>query len=637
MPDQRQILETLIAARQALNGVARFNPEGNKYHDDEGHFTGTGGHTGRKPKPPNKGRKPGGLTPKEIRKQERQKQLEGFRKSYKDEAKSLKNGHVGERKDLTKDQKKQWSDQKKEHAKDRKEQKAFEKSDRKELIRDHKKAHRELVREQKAEIKQENKTFERTNSKIDKAHEAESTKLATEQLAKTDKLAKARAQGHPHPELEERLIKQTEAKQKRIDRKQERLRKDEQDRHEEEMVNLRESHSSYLEDAKSDRLFEREAKVEEHREARKATKAEQAEYRADMRKEHQEQRQELRDQHKEERQDLIQQLRDDLESEGFKRKIHKDSQERSIDDRSVGGMVLRNGRAASDVMLRRFSPSRTHKASSAESIVRHCLRQRGWTRAFRQGDLTDEQHLDLLDDARQYGRAWLHHEAEALFLHYGHDDELRGLVLPSYHIGSGDGIAPVVLIEGVSRALGAVVARHVGRFFDRAKAFVRELTLAGAMLLHGAEPLTADELRDSEQMVQVQAAYLDRFHGEVIVRPPTALVEEPTIGAGPEPMSQAQFAARAESYGSSTYGSSQEIARRAAIRSGQFVSERRIHVGADIPCQMCIDEQSKGWSNLGSLIPIGDCTCMQQCHCHIELLGSDGSVKWVGGRRSRVA
>ncbi len=101
MPDRRQILETLIAARQALNGVTRFNPEGNKYHDDEGHFTGTGGHVGRKPKPPNKGRNPGDLTPQEARKQERQKQLEEFRKSYKEAAKDTKKEHVGERKDLT--------------------------------------------------------------------------------------------------------------------------------------------------------------------------------------------------------------------------------------------------------------------------------------------------------------------------------------------------------------------------------------------------------------------------------------------------------------------------------------------------------------------------------------------------------
>ncbi len=635
MSDQRQILEVLRSARQALNGVARFNPEGNVYHDDEGHFTGTGGHTGRKPKPPNKGRKPGDLTKQEARKQERQKKLEEFRKDYKSTAKDLKKGHVGERKELTKTQKKEWGEQKKEHAKDRKEHRTFEKSDRKELIRDHKKAQRELIREQKAEIKHEQKSHERNVTKIDKAHEVDSTKLATEQLAKTEKLAKAREQGHERPDLEERLIKQTEAKQARLDKRQERQRKDEDDRHDEEMANFRESHAKALEDAKSDREFDRGAKVEEHREARKAIKTEQAEWRSDMRQEHKEQRQELREQHKQERDELVQQLHDELDSEEFSRKSDKKpSAERSINgldhvQRSRGihrRLVSDNSRLATIGVERRFSIHRTHKASSAESIVRHCLRQRGWTRAFRLGELSDEQHLDLLDDARQYGRAWLHHEAESLFRHYGHADEQRSVVVSSDDLGSGVCSGPYVLLEGVSRALGAAMARHVGRFFDRAKAFVRELTLAGAMLLHGAEPLTADEIRDADQMVQIQVAYLDRFQGEVIVRPPTAIAEQPTVGAGLEPMSKAQFAARAEQYGGSCWGDGIEIGRRRLIRGGVYTEEMRKHGRiVDDMCPTCSEAVAKGWQPIGSLPRISESECRVACHCYFRYRDRDGN------------
>jgi HK97 family phage portal protein len=53
---------TISDINRGLNSAIRSSPElrfmkqGNPYHDDEGHFTGTGGHTGRKPKEPNKGR-----------------------------------------------------------------------------------------------------------------------------------------------------------------------------------------------------------------------------------------------------------------------------------------------------------------------------------------------------------------------------------------------------------------------------------------------------------------------------------------------------------------------------------------------------------------------------------------------------
>jgi hypothetical protein len=45
-----------IGSQERSWSELRFIREGNPYHDDEGHFTGTGGHTGRKPKEPNKGR-----------------------------------------------------------------------------------------------------------------------------------------------------------------------------------------------------------------------------------------------------------------------------------------------------------------------------------------------------------------------------------------------------------------------------------------------------------------------------------------------------------------------------------------------------------------------------------------------------
>src|SRR5271157_3568464 len=58
--------------------------------------------------------------------------------------------------------------------------------------------------------------------------------------------------------------------------------------------------------------------------------------------------------------------------------------------------------------------SQTTKASSAESILQHCLKRLGFTRRWREGRLTNRQILKLLEKIRLYGRAWLRHEAEEL-------------------------------------------------------------------------------------------------------------------------------------------------------------------------------------------------------------------------------
>src|SRR5208283_2136290 len=66
----------------------------------------------------------------------------------------------------------------------------------------------------------------------------------------------------------------------------------------------------------------------------------------------------------------------------------------------------------------RFRPERTSKASSAESILRHCLRALGFTKRWKQGKLTNRQVLKLLKEVRQYGRAWLRHEANEFVYSY---------------------------------------------------------------------------------------------------------------------------------------------------------------------------------------------------------------------------
>lgn len=62
----------------------------------------------------------------------------------------------------------------------------------------------------------------------------------------------------------------------------------------------------------------------------------------------------------------------------------------------------------------------------------------------------------------------------------------------------------------------------------------------------------------------------------------------------------------------------EEATRRAAIRAGAH-RERRILSSVN-PCPGCIEEADKGWSEPGSLLPIGACDCGFNCECVYELI-----------------
>jgi hypothetical protein len=270
------------------------------------------------------------------------------------------------------------------------------------------------------------------------------------------------------------------------------------------------------------------------------------------------------------------------------------------DRRSAPGIDHSLGRDPDDARTaaRRLGVGRFTKASSAEAILRHTLRQLGLTRIYHRGELTGPQALELLAAIREYGRAWMHHEALAL-----------------------------VQDHGTERALGAATRHHVGRFFRRAGQFVRELILAGAMALAGPEGLTSADLEEADRRADAQVAYLDRFEQDVETRGPAQLSLEPV----PEAMSAAEFAARAELYGNAAWTDGQHVMRAHWQRAGA-IRERRVHVGADLPCAQCRDQVALGWQAPGRLLPIGDCTCKMSCHCHFELQDADGRIRWVGGR-----
>lgn len=302
--------------------------------------------------------------------------------------------------------------------------------------------------------------------------------------------------------------------------------------------------------------------------------------------------------------------------------------------RGLDDAGLRVGRA--------FRPGRTHKAGSAEAILRHCLRSLGLSAAYRRGELTGLQALELLAEIREYARGWLRHEAEQLIRHYGRAvdgdsgrGEGSGLAHDGMPLESGRGLVGDAVVsvrpagghQQQARGLGSAMRRHVGRFFDRARNFIRESILAGAMALSGPEGLDDEDMDEADRQHAVQVKFLDQFHRDVETRTPPELAEPSGI-ALENPMSAAEFANRASSYAGGVWSGAHGVDRRKAIRQGHAVAERRFHLNDDEQhaCSVCLEQSSLGWVPIGTLLPVGDSTCLAiHCDCYYVYRLADGS------------
>lgn len=276
------------------------------------------------------------------------------------------------------------------------------------------------------------------------------------------------------------------------------------------------------------------------------------------------------------------------------------------------------GRSLDSEVNRALSPHRIGKASSAESILRHCLRVRGWTVAYRNGELTGPQHVDLLEEIRQYGRDWLRHEAEQFAKHY----------LARSVEGNGDWIERK-LVWTEEPGTGFLIAQetgffsNLGRFFKRAKQFVRELIVGATLGLTGPSPLTGEELDAAEREAQKQEQFFDRFHDETKL--------------APQPMTAGQFVARVEKYGDSAWQAAQRINHNAAVTQGRAKLERRVLGQPKTEhCSDCPEFAGLGWQPIGTLPHIGESECGPLCLCHFEYKDSLTGQPFLQGKRGPV-
>jgi hypothetical protein len=74
--------------------------------------------------------------------------------------------------------------------------------------------------------------------------------------------------------------------------------------------------------------------------------------------------------------------------------------------------------------------------------------------------------------------------------------------------------------------------------------------------------------------------------------------------------------ARAALYGQAARGTYERVVARAA-RNGGATQEKSV-LGAADHCSKCVGEAKKGWQPIGTLIPIGERTCLANCHCTFQ-------------------
>lgn len=310
-----------------------------------------------------------------------------------------------------------------------------------------------------------------------------------------------------------------------------------------------------------------------------------------------------------------------------------------VDYRTVtavdGGSVV--GPTAENQIRKVVMGSRkTSKASSAEAILRQCLRNLGFTVAFRQGTLSNEQLTRLLDEVRQYGRAWLRHEAEGFVKQFSRG-ERGNLVL------DGTIARAATWIEGHGGYLIQQDAgfRHaLGRFFSRSKQFVRELILAATLSMSGQSPLTGEELSAVDAEAKKQEQFFDQFQ-QKLLSPPDKLVTQPVdvttqvVTVEPTPMTPGQFIARAESYADSSWQAAQRIDHGQSVSQGTFKFERRV-LGTPKTehCEDCPPLADLGWQPIGTLPEIGDSACGSLCLCHFRYSeDGDTTPEYFQGKR----
>lgn len=169
-----------------------------------------------------------------------------------------------------------------------------------------------------------------------------------------------------------------------------------------------------------------------------------------------------------------------------------------------------------------------------------------------------------------------------------------------------------VAIRGLRREMRSVTQRYqrgeisLGEWRVAMQSSVKNTHLFSAALAKGGwGQMTPADFGRVGGIVRVQYQYLERFAVGV------ADGKIPTDG---------RMIRRAEMYFETGRGTYHKV-QRDVMSEGGFDQERSVLHPAD-HCDECVDEAAKGWQPVGSIIPIGERTCLGNCHCTMEYRSS---------------
>jgi hypothetical protein len=123
--------------------------------------------------------------------------------------------------------------------------------------------------------------------------------------------------------------------------------------------------------------------------------------------------------------------------------------------------------------------------------------------------------------------------------------------------------------------------------------------LEGAAVARGGwHAMTQEDYEWTGERIHAQLTWLQQFHDN--------------LASGFVPL-DGSIASRAEMYVAAGRGTQREMERRMAQARG-VQSEKNVLGPAD-HCAGCLDATAQGWVPIGTLPPIGDRTCLSNCHC----------------------
>lgn len=161
-----------------------------------------------------------------------------------------------------------------------------------------------------------------------------------------------------------------------------------------------------------------------------------------------------------------------------------------------------------------------------------------------------------------------------------------------------------VVIDAAADDIDAIARRlqsgeiEIGEWYRETAARIKVINVASAALaVGGTHGLTPSVLGSTAARIKEQYKFLSQFAYELENGLPL----------------DGTFLARARLYGNSGRPTYEAIARKADIAAG-YAFERRT-LGRAEHCRECVEQAAMGWQPAGVLLSIGECTCLNNCHC----------------------